>query len=291
MPSDARCPVWQYLVAGRVGQMWCPSCGDEFRDGFTRCSDCDVALVAHRPTPTPEPDTPQAPARSADHELLEVDLSDWSEDLRAGLDLRLRSAQIPASWEPNGVLVVGQAWREDLDVMLDVVDDEDSEHQGRDGSHLGDGARTRVPDLASPGRRFLGAVIDWMLLGTVAAGTVLVIDGSIRNRDVAALIIGAVYTVVLVAVWGRTVGKAAVGTWVEPIDGSAPPGWGAATIRWAVPALAVLAFPFGAVGFVVGEVWLVAVYAPILGPRRQGLHDRAARTVVLAMVPSHRDDI
>lgn len=26
--------------------MICPSCGDEFRDGFDRCPDCDVDLVA-----------------------------------------------------------------------------------------------------------------------------------------------------------------------------------------------------------------------------------------------------
>jgi len=30
--------------------MWCPVCGSEFRPGFSRCPDCDVALVAEAPT-------------------------------------------------------------------------------------------------------------------------------------------------------------------------------------------------------------------------------------------------
>ena len=30
--------------------MWCPVCGSEYRTGFTRCPDCDVALVLDAPT-------------------------------------------------------------------------------------------------------------------------------------------------------------------------------------------------------------------------------------------------
>jgi hypothetical protein len=30
--------------------MWCPVCGSEYQTGFTRCSDCDVALVTDAPT-------------------------------------------------------------------------------------------------------------------------------------------------------------------------------------------------------------------------------------------------
>lgn len=29
--------------------MFCPKCGDEYRPGFTRCTDCDVDLVEKRP--------------------------------------------------------------------------------------------------------------------------------------------------------------------------------------------------------------------------------------------------
>ncbi len=30
---------------------WCPECGAEYREGFTRCSDCDVALTDAPPQP------------------------------------------------------------------------------------------------------------------------------------------------------------------------------------------------------------------------------------------------
>ena len=36
--------------------MFCPECTIEYRDGFTRCSDCDVELVATLPEPEGEPD-------------------------------------------------------------------------------------------------------------------------------------------------------------------------------------------------------------------------------------------
>jgi hypothetical protein len=37
---------------------FCPSCGVEYREGFTRCSECDVALVAE-PPPAPSPAGPE----------------------------------------------------------------------------------------------------------------------------------------------------------------------------------------------------------------------------------------
>jgi hypothetical protein len=33
--------------------MYCPQCGAEYREGFTECSDCQVALVAIAPQPEP----------------------------------------------------------------------------------------------------------------------------------------------------------------------------------------------------------------------------------------------
>src|SRR2546423_11487237 len=31
--------------------MWCPSCGDEFREGVTRCPDCGLELVSDEAVP------------------------------------------------------------------------------------------------------------------------------------------------------------------------------------------------------------------------------------------------
>lgn len=36
--------------------MICPECGAEYREGFTRCADCDVDLEAPSPTPPPDED-------------------------------------------------------------------------------------------------------------------------------------------------------------------------------------------------------------------------------------------
>jgi len=33
--------------------MYCPQCGVEYRDGFTECTDCQVALLAGAPPPEP----------------------------------------------------------------------------------------------------------------------------------------------------------------------------------------------------------------------------------------------
>lgn len=43
---------------------WCPQCGLEYREGFVRCSECGVALVAEPPAAAGEPADPAPIATS-----------------------------------------------------------------------------------------------------------------------------------------------------------------------------------------------------------------------------------
>ncbi len=76
---------------------WCPNCGAEYREGFARCADCDVALA----------DAPPAPPEPHRHERAVVDgpflpQDDTVELLRTNpleadvIAARLRSEGIPA---------------------------------------------------------------------------------------------------------------------------------------------------------------------------------------------------
>jgi hypothetical protein len=44
--------------------MFCPRCESEYREGFTRCSDCDVELVAALPSEDHDPDSHLVPVLS-----------------------------------------------------------------------------------------------------------------------------------------------------------------------------------------------------------------------------------
>ena len=86
-----------------------------------------------------------------------------------------------------------------------------------------------------------------------------------------------------IAVWGCTLGKAAVGTRVVLEDGRGPVGWRVAVVRWAVPAVATFAISLipGA-GGVLSLLWSIVIYSGILrDDQRRGLHDQIAGTVVV----------
>jgi uncharacterized RDD family membrane protein YckC len=85
----------------------------------------------------------------------------------------------------------------------------------------------------------------------------------------------ALYEVVPTALWGRTPGKAIVGTKVVRIGDDRPPGWKRAVLRWVLPALA---FQIHVVGWVVA-ILLRAVL--VLDPLRRGVPDRLAGTIVV----------
>ncbi|MCU1393305.1 MAG: hypothetical protein JWM34_1733 [Ilumatobacteraceae bacterium] len=142
--------------------------------------------------------------------------------------------------------------------------------------------------VASRGRRFVGAVIDWLILDLWALTASV---GGSPNWAIATTL--GLYVVIATAVFGRTIGKFAVGTVVVAHRTGAPAGWLRSILRWLVTSW------FGVVTLVVSGLpgWidvvafavLVLTYAPVAWDReRRGWHDRAADTVVVLAKPRRR---
>jgi uncharacterized RDD family membrane protein YckC len=128
------------------------------------------------------------------------------------------------------------------------------------------------------GQRLGGRVLDglvylvpWIVLAQVLSGVALVVVGY-------SLI--AVYEVLGVLVYGRTLGKQMVGTRVVNIDPTPIEPW-QAFARFAVYGLP--AWALTAVGVPLGaDIWVLIVVLPILRPPlHRGIHDFAARTIVV----------
>jgi uncharacterized RDD family membrane protein YckC len=144
---------------------------------------------------------------------------------------------------------------------------------------------SRVVDdeLAEPWRRLVGFVIDWMILVMIAlilvsvlridlgAGDALRLPTSVRI--VQGLVAGAYYIGFTVS-RGQTPGKMLIGTRVVMERTGQIPGLRPSAIRWVVPGL--FAFLPGV------SVVAAVIYAWLLfDSRRRGLHDKAAKTVVV----------
>ncbi|MFM7060814.1 MAG: RDD family protein [Actinomycetes bacterium] len=97
-------------------------------------------------------------------------------------------------------------------------------------------------------------------------------------------LIGLVYLVPSTAITGRTLGMRLRGTKVVRVDGS-PATWGAAFVRFLIPVAITTALFYSLPGLLLG---LGAVLFWLWDPNRQGLHDRLARTLVVAAPVSKR---
>ena len=137
--------------------------------------------------------------------------------------------------------------------------------------------------LASIAQRVGGALIDGLLTSMVVVIPLLLglieideLDESLPAAVILGLFLfGALYTIVPTAMWGQTLGKIAVGTRVvADADGSLP-GWRRSALRWALPGI-VGRLPY--VGLWVG---LAVMASLVWDPRRRGLHDRLAGTIVV----------
>ena len=137
--------------------------------------------------------------------------------------------------------------------------------------------------LAQIWRRVIGQVIDQlvvlipMIAIAFAAGVRTTDDLSSKafGLNIAVIATAFAYECCMIAVWGRTIGKFALGTRAVRVDTAGPVLWSSAAVRALVP-LAAGVIP--GVGFVLS----IAVYAPAMfDKRQQGWHDKAAGTIVV----------
>jgi uncharacterized RDD family membrane protein YckC len=90
------------------------------------------------------------------------------------------------------------------------------------------------------------------------------------------IIIAIVYYWLLTGYWGTTIGKRAVGTWVVRAEDSSVIGLPRAFLRAVIFVVGGEVVPLF---FLIDNLWL------LWDPRRQALHDKAARTLVVRQPP------
>jgi uncharacterized RDD family membrane protein YckC len=90
------------------------------------------------------------------------------------------------------------------------------------------------------------------------------------------IIIAIVYYGLLTGYWGTTIGKRAVGTWVVRAEDSSVIGLPRAFLRAVIFVVGGEVVPLF---FLIDNLWL------LWDPRRQALHDKAARTLVVRQPP------
>jgi len=142
---------------------------------------------------------------------------------------------------------------------------------------------THESDIAEPWRRFVGFAIDWTILVLASLAVVSVIGIDLGDENALRLptsvrlvqgLVGAAYHVGFIASVGQTPGKMLIRTKVVSERTSRIPGLGSSALRWVVPGVFVF-LPGVSVISVVIYGWL------LFNTLRRGLHDKAARTVVV----------
>lgn len=138
-------------------------------------------------------------------------------------------------------------------------------------------------EIAEPWRRLVGFVIDWTIVVLITLTLISAMQVDLRAGDglrvpapvliVQGLVVAAYYIGFTVS-RGQTPGKMLIRTKVV-VEGTAQiPGLGPSSVRWVVPGLFVF-LPGVSVVVAVIYGWL------LFDSRRRGLHDKAAKTVVV----------
>jgi len=143
-----------------------------------------------------------------------------------------------------------------------------------------DGATARV---APPARRLAGFIVDVLVIVVILFFVVVSfvdVDELAPTEPIptrvlfVSQLIVVVYMVSFTATRGQTPGKMAARTKVVDMDTGEIPSWSQAFVRETLPVLVGAIPTFGFLTFVI-YAWL------LWDPRNQGLHDKAARTLVI----------
>lgn len=156
------------------------------------------------------------------------------------------------------------------------------------GGPHGDDPMAGMAPLATSGKRVIARVIDMVIVGVVVWLLSLLFNVSETNPDhvnagrslgqsVIAAILYIAYDVILTGRTGQTLGKRLMKMRVARLDNGATPATQSLLIR-----AAVLWLPFA---FCCACVWtaICGGWSFIDKPYKQGLHDKAAKTVVVAV--------
>jgi uncharacterized RDD family membrane protein YckC len=143
-----------------------------------------------------------------------------------------------------------------------------------------------MPPLADSGKRVLARIIDMILVGVVVwllswafhtaeynVDADKVEYGKSVGQSVIAAVLYTAYDTILISRSGQTLGKRLLNMRVANLDDGSTPSWQASLIR-----AAVLWLPFA---FCCACVWtaICGGWSFFDRPYKQGLHDKAARTV------------
>lgn len=138
----------------------------------------------------------------------------------------------------------------------------------------------REPTL---GQRFLGAIVDNLVLFPVFLLQLAIGSGSVAAAALG-ILVSAAYHVILIARDGQTVGKRVLGTRAVDLATGATPTLDRSALRWVVVSgVSVFGVLGGPIASILG-IFSVIVLIPILSaPLHRGLHDLAAGTIVTSV--------
>jgi uncharacterized RDD family membrane protein YckC len=131
------------------------------------------------------------------------------------------------------------------------------------------------------GQRLGGRLLDTVLMLPLLFLFTALFSGAVYR--VGWFLLVGMYDIGGVAIWGQTIGKRLLGTKVVNITDEPLRPW-QAVIRFATYGVPTLVFTAVGLRFI-ASTWSLIVFAPVLRPPlHRGLHDVAARTIVVPTV-------